>query len=162
MRQDLRSLLLAAALMAPAAAQAQPVGTTRRILPELRVDASTGTVDILHFGGGFHVNSGTYMRLALLGGLGRAWTAGQSATSYRFELQGRFHLDPARTSRFGLYGIGGITARHDDFSDWQSLIVAGAGIELPAYAHATLALEVALAGGFRFSVLTRRLTLGRR
>lgn len=154
--------LLAASTLGASSVVAQSQGNARRILPEVRADALVGTVDAVHIGGGFHANSGTYMRLALLGGYGRAWSGDRSSDSYRVEVQGRFHLDPARSSRLGLYGIGGILASHDDFADWQSRIVAGAGVELPAHARGTLALEVALAGGFRFSILTRRLRLGRR
>jgi hypothetical protein len=157
------AILAVAALTVPGRSWGQSQSTTaRRILPEVRVDGSVGDVDAAQVGGGFHVNSGTYMRLALLGGYGRTWSGDQSSLSYRIELQGRFHLDPARNSRFGLYGIGGILSNHDDFAKWQSRIVAGAGVELPAHSRATLAVDFALAGGFRFSILTRRLTLGRR
>jgi hypothetical protein len=134
----------------------------RRILPELRADAVMGDVVSGQVAAGVHITAGTYFRLALLGGVGAAWDDGERGESYRFEAQGRFHLDPLRTTRFGLYGIGGITIGHDPFSDWQSRMVVGAGVELPAYARATLALETALAGGFRVSVATRRVPLGRR
>jgi hypothetical protein len=139
-------------------AQAVP----RRILPELRADASFGDVDAVQFGGGFHVNSGTYLRLALLAGAGRAWMDQDQSDSYRFEVQGRFHLDPLRDARLGLYGIGGVMTTHDRFRDWQSRLVVGAGVELPAHGRATFAVEAALAGGFRLTLVTRRLTLGRR
>jgi hypothetical protein len=154
--------LFAASTLGASTAAAQSQGNVRRILPEVRADVVVGTVDAVQFGGGFHVNTGTYMRLALLGGSGRAWSENRSSGSYRVELLGRFHLDPARNSRFGLYGTGGILVSHDDFAHWQTRMVAGAGVELPAHARGTLAVEVALAGGFRFSILTRRLTLGRR
>jgi hypothetical protein len=142
---------------------AQTPGHARRFLPELRADATIRDgVSVAHLGGGFHVNSGTYVRLALLAGYGVAIATSESSPSYRVEVQGRFHLDPTRSSRFGLYGLGGIVSSYDDFSDWESRIVAGAGVELPAHGRATLAIEVALAGGLRISVLARRLTLGRR
>ena len=89
--------------------------------------------------------------------------AAQAATdSYRAEIQGRFHLDPLRSTRFGLYGIGGVTAGHDPFAGSQSRLVLGAGVELPAHARATLAVEAALAGGLRLSLAARRVPLGRR
>jgi hypothetical protein len=154
--------VIALAVVGSTTLPAQSQAPARRILPEVRADGSVSDVDVLHFGGGFHVNSGTYMRLALLAGYGRAWAGEQSFDSYRVELQGRFHLDPARNNRFGLYGIGGILAGHDDVAHWQSRIVAGAGVELPAHARSTIALEMALAGGFRVSLAVRRLTLGRR
>ena len=147
----------------PTLAAAQPRSNARRFLPELRADVTIQeSVTVAQLGGGFHVNSGTYMRLALLAGYGVATSGNASSPSYRAEVQGRFHLDPTRSSRFGFYGLGGILTSHDHFSDWQSRIVAGAGVELPAHGRGTVAIEVALAGGVRISVLARRLTLGRR
>jgi hypothetical protein len=100
--------------------------------------------------------------MAFLVGGGRAWDDELESSSYRIEVQGRFHLDPSRAARFGLYGIGGVSATHDQFSDWQSRLVVGAGIELAAHGRATWAIEMALAGGVRLTVATRRLTIGRR
>ena len=134
----------------------------RRILPELRADVVTGDVVSAQTAAGVHITSGTYVRVALLGGYGRAWNDEAHGASYRMEVQGRFHLDPLRTTRFGLYGLGGVVTSHDPFADWQSRLVLGAGVELPAYARATLAVEAALAGGLRISVATRRVPLGRR
>lgn len=134
----------------------------RRVLPELRADVVTGDVVTGQVAAGVHITSGTYFRIALLAGAGAAWDDHERGDSYRFEVQGRFHLDPLRTTRFGLYGIGGVMTGHDPFSDWQSRLVLGVGAELPAYARATLAVEAALAGGFRVSVATRRVPLGRR
>jgi hypothetical protein len=140
--------------------QAPPVG--RRILPEVRADVVTGDVVTAHLSAGVHINSGTYVRIAVLGGYGRAWDEDREGESYRVEIQGRFHLDPLRSTRFGLYGIGGVTTTHDPFADWQSRMVLGGGVELPAYARTTLALEAALAGGLRISLAVRRVPLGRR
>jgi hypothetical protein len=134
----------------------------RRILPELRADVVTGDILAGQLGGGFYVNTGTYVRFALLGGYGAAWDDGESGHSVRVELQGRFHMDPFRNARFGLYGLGGMATSHDPFAEWQSRLVAGAGVELPAHGRATWAIEAAFAGGFRLSLVTRRLTLGRR
>ena len=161
MSAALRTLLILAAL--PLTANAQFARTERRILPEARVDvAIRDGMSVSHAGGGFHVNSGTYLRLALLAGYGVAQTPDASSPSFCAELQGRFHLDPQRASRLGLYGIGGLVATHDDFARWQTRMVAGAGVELPAHGRATLALEAALAGGFRITIVARRLPLGRR
>ena len=144
----------------PALAGAQ--APARRVLPEARVDLVTGDVTTAHLSAGVHVTSGIYFRLALLAGYGRAWDDDRDGDSYRVELQGRFHLDPLRTTRLGLYGIGGITTTHDPFAEWQSRMVLGAGVELPAYARTTLAVEAALAGGLRISMAVRRVPLGRR
>jgi hypothetical protein len=136
--------------------------TRTRVLPELRADVVTGDVVSGQLGGGLHVNPGTYVRFAFLAGVGRAWKDHESGTSVRFEVQGRFHLDPFRNAPFGLYGLGGIATSHDPFVEWQSRLVAGAGVELPAYGRAALALEAAFAGGLRLSLVTRRLPLGER
>ena len=155
-----RTAPLIAFLPAFAGAQAPP--QTRRVLPEVRADVVAGDVVTAQLSAGVHVTSGTYFRIATFGGYGRAWDEDTQGPSYRLEVQGRFHLDPLRSTRFGLYGIGGITTTHDPFDDWQSRMVLGAGVELPAYARATLALEVALAGGLRVSLAARRVPLGRR
>ena len=118
----------------------------RRILPEVRADVVTGDVVSAQMAAGVHITSGTYVRVALLGGYGRSWKDEQHGASYRLEVDGRFHLDPLRTTRFGLYGIGGIVTSHDPFDDWQSRLVLGAGVELPAYARATLAAGNRISG----------------
>jgi hypothetical protein len=152
------ALLVAGAT--PVLGQAPPA--PRRVLPELRADFVTGAVTTAQIAAGLHITSGTYFRVAILGGFGRAWNEGVSGDSYRAEVQGRFHMDPLRSTRFGLYGIGGVTAGHDPFNDWQSRLVVGVGAELPAYARSTLAIEAALAGGLRLSLAARRVPLGRR
>jgi len=154
--------LLAVALLSTAGGSLHAQETSRRILPELRADVSFGDISLGQVAAGFHVNTGTYVRLAALAGIGGAWNESESGQSYRLELQGRFHLDPFRDARLGLYGIGGIAANHDPFTDWQSRLVVGAGVEMPAHGRATWAIEAALAGGFRLSVVTRRLTIGHR
>ncbi len=151
---------LLAAGASPVLGQAPP--SSRRVLPELRADVVAGDVTTAQITGGLHITSGTYFRVAILAGFGRAWNDGASGDSYRGEIQGRFHMDPLRSTRFGLYGIGGVTASHDPFNDWQSRLVVGVGAELPAYARSTLAIEAALAGGLRLSLAARRVPLGRR
>jgi hypothetical protein len=153
---------LALLTLLPALADAQAPPQTRRVLPEIRADVVTGDVTTAHLSAGVHVTSGTYFRIAVFGGYGRAWDDDLDGVSYRLEVQGRFHLDPLRSTRFGVYGIGGVTTTHDPFADWQSRMVVGAGVELPAYARATLALEAAMAGGLRLSLAARRVPLGRR
>ena len=149
-------------MLVPIAAPGQAPPAGRRILPEVRADVVAGDIVTAQLSVGVHITSGTYVRIGVFGGYGRAWEDDQEGPSYRLELQGRFHLDPLRSTRFGLYGIGGITTTHDPFSDWQSRMVLGAGVELPAYARSTLAFEVALAGGLRISLAARRVPLGRR
>ena len=155
------AIVLALAAMTSAASHAQEP-QRRRVLPELRADVVIGHVLSAQLAAGVHITSGTYFRVALLGGYGRAWSENETSDSYRAEVQGRFHLDPLRSNRFGLYGIGGVTAGHDSFAGSQSRLVLGAGAELPAYARTTFAVEAVLAGGLRLSLAVRRVPLGRR
>jgi hypothetical protein len=159
-RTGLGLRLTLALLCAPGTLHAQRA--KRRVLPELRADVLTGDVVSGQVALGAHVNTGTYVRFALLAGAGTAWHDGESGQSYRLELQGRFHLDPFRGAPFGLYGLAGVATSHDPFVDWQSRLVAGAGVELPAYGRAAVAFEAAFAGGLRLSIVTRRLPLGER
>jgi hypothetical protein len=163
MRKCTIALITLATLLHVAAGQAigQVVRSRRFVLPELRADVIAADPTTAHVGLGVHVNSGTYVRLAALGGVGSVWSDGERGTSYRIEFQTRFHLDPFRASRFGLYGIGGMSGTHVP-EDWHYRLVVGAGVELPAHARTAVAIETALAGGFRISVVTRRLPLGRR
>ena len=161
----LRLAVATALLLAPPlAAHGQGVTSParRRVLPELRTDVVIADVLTAHASAGVHVTSGTYFRIAVFGGFGRAWDDDRNGESYRLEVQGRFHLDPLRSTRFGLYGLGGITTTHDPFANWQSRMVLGAGVELPAHGRATLAFETAFAGGLRLSLAARRVPLGRR
>src|SRR5512145_3392890 len=88
-------IALAALMLLPGGRLAsQPV--QRRVLPELRADVSSGDVTSGHVTAGLHVTSGTYFRLAFLAGAGRAWKDHERGPAYRFEIQGRFHLDPFR------------------------------------------------------------------
>lgn len=158
----IRRLVFVSALVFGAAGVRAQDPPRRRVLPEMRLDAVVSDVGWGQLTVGAHVNTGTYARLAFLAGAGVAWTESESGTSYRAEVQGRFHLDPLRSSPFGLYGIGGIATMHDTFTGWQSRLVLGAGVELPAYARTTLAVEAALAGGLRLTTAIRRVPLGRR
>jgi len=154
--------LLAFAVLASPLPPLRAQEPVRRVLPELRVDLTISEVTSAHAAAGVHITAGTYFRVAILAGAGRAWENEAEGDSYRFEVQGRFHLDPLRSTRFGLYGIGGVATTHDPFANWQSRLVIGAGVELPAHGRATLAIESALAGGLRLSIATRRVPLGRR
>jgi hypothetical protein len=161
LKNSLRVALAVALTVVPVGQLAsQPV--QRRILPELRADVASGEVTSGHVAAGLHLTSGTYFRLAFLAGAGSAWKDHDRRSSYRFEIQDGFTWTRFGNARLGFYGIGGVAATHDPFADWQSRLVVGAGVELPAHGHATWAIETALAGGFRISIVTRRVPLGQR
>jgi len=111
-----RAALLAAAVAPTARAQSDGTG----VRPEFRTDVTSGTVTSAELGVGLHIRSGTYFRAAALAGFGTAWRDGDRSSGARIELQGRFHLDPFREARLGVYGIGGVAATHDAFQDWQA------------------------------------------
>jgi hypothetical protein len=161
-RKTPASLVVCSLLLAPPPSGVEAQAPQRRVLPELRADVAVAEARAAHIAAGFHVHSGSYVRLAMLAGVGRATRDQARSDSYRFEVQGRFHLDPFREARLGLYGIGGVVTTHDAFRDWQSRLVVGAGVELPAHGRAAIAIEAAFAGGARLSVVMRRLTIGRR
>jgi hypothetical protein len=152
------ALVLAASLVPQTEARAQAPVQIRgpaRTVPELWVDGTFGTPSSLHIGGGLQFPAGTYLRVAILGGWGRAWADGERRSSTRLEGNARFHLDPLREAGIGLYGLGGVAVINDDFEGWEANLVVGAGLELPSTGRATWAVEAALAGGFRLSVVMR-------
>jgi hypothetical protein len=144
------------------ASTAESQAPSRQALPELRIDASSGTVSSAQVGLGLRFPVGTYFRLAVIGAAGVAWDRHDRGHAARLELQGRFHLDPYRETRFGLYGIGGLAASHNPMAKFQARIVAGAGVELPTDDESAIAIEAALAGGVRLSLVWRRLSPTRR
>jgi hypothetical protein len=153
------------ALVSPAVAQGPtplqvrgPAGT----VPELRLDGTFGTPSHLQVAAGLQFPAGTYLRLALLGGLGQAWEDGEHRSISRLEGQGRFHLDPLREASLGLYGLGGVAVINDDLEGWDARLVLGAGVELPSTGRLTWAVEAAVAGGLRLSVALRGVRSGRR
>lgn len=146
-------------LPAPVSGQARPAPGP---LLEARIDLTAGDVSSATLAAGSHLRAGTYFRLALLAALGQARRGDETGNAARLELQGRFHLDPYREARLGLYGVGGIAAARDDFRGWQGRLVLGAGVELPARGRAAIAIEGAFAGGVRLSVIARRLPEDRR
>lgn len=153
------------ALVSPARAQGQtplqvrgPAGT----VPEIRLDGTFGTLSHLQVAAGLQFPAGTYLRLALLGGLGQAWQDGERRSISRLEGQGRFHLDPLQEASLGLYGLGGVAVINDDLDGWDARLVLGAGVELPSTRRLRWAVEAAVAGGLRLSVVLRGVRSGRR
>jgi len=143
---------LLVALRSPAPAQiAGPAGP----VAELRGDVVVGDRGVSQLAAGIQVPSGTYVRVAVIGGIGAAWQRGEAGRSARLEAQARFHLDPWRESAIGGYGLGGLAATWDSFERWEPRLVLGAGVELPGARGRGWAVEAALAGGLRLSVMLR-------
>lgn len=157
-----RTLLPVVASLVAATPAAGQVAGPARPAAELRLDATAAAIDVAQVTAGLQVPSGTYLRVAFLAGAGRSWQHGASAWSARFEGQGRFHLDPYREVSHGAYGIGGILLAWDRFAGWEPRLVLGAGVELPGDGGPAWALEAALAGGLRVSIVLRGASPDRR
>lgn len=155
------SSLAIALLAGPLCAQ-----TRAPVRPELRIDATSATVDRLELSGGAAVPLGTYVRVALLagGGLARDDTASasgkRSLAAARADVIARFQIDPFHQSRRGVYGGGGISYLATEGHQGRLYVAVVAGLELRDRGHVAPAVEVALGGGLRVSVALRRSASG--
>jgi len=178
-RSLVRSLarsLVALAIAAPLAAQAparltQPARSPSALTPEARLDAAFGREGGAFAGAGLFGDAGLYARVGVVAAVGLARDPsgvgpGDGARGVvpaaRLEALARFHLDPQRMARRGLYLGGGIAAalRDDAAPQWQ--LVALLGVEGPARGRVAPAVEVGLGGGVRVAVALRRARPGRR
>jgi hypothetical protein len=87
---------------------------------------------------------------------GTAWHDGEARRAAHGDVMIRFFLDPYRVSRWGVYGVGGLSALYDGFNEWRGLLVAAAGLELPSRGRATWAVEAGLGGGLRIALALRQ------
>lgn len=148
----MRGAFVAAALVAPL-----PVLQAQRPQPksEVRADLIAGTVTAAHLGAAWNVFVGPYLRTALTAGGGPARRGGEVRGSGRVEALARFHLDPLRELRAGVYGSGGLGLFYDPFNRWRPRLVALLGVEFPRHGSRAWALEVGLGGGFRAALALR-------
>jgi hypothetical protein len=65
-------------------------------------------------------------------------------------------LDPYGEARWGLYGIGGLSLRYDEFDKWRPDAVLGFGVEGPFRPHVVPSFELSLGGGIRVGMALRR------
>lgn len=135
----------------PAAAQAP-----RGAQVEGRLDAIAARTPTLQAGVGGNVPAGLYVRLAATAAAGLAVRDGATRGAARADLAARFHLDPFRESRFGLYGLAGLSAMGDGFEGWRPRVLVGLGLESRPRGGRVLAGELALGGGVRAAVVLRR------
>ncbi|MDF1502457.1 hypothetical protein [Roseisolibacter sp. H3M3-2] len=154
MRLTARPAALAAAvatyaLLAPAAARAQAA--------EARVDGIVARDGGVLAGAGLFGDAGLYARLGVvaLGGVVRA-PGGGAVAAGRLEALARFHIDPLRQSRRGIYAGGGLAAavRRGGAPAWQ--LVAQLGAEGRPRGGVAPAVEVGLGGGARVALVLRR------
>lgn len=120
---------------------------------ELRADVLLAQPTAIHAGAGVLFPVGTYLRSGVVAGAGKA----DSGASFRIDLVTAFHLDPFRESRWGPYGGGGISVRHDQDSDRQkAALLILLGLEGPARGSFAPAFELGLGGGIRAGLVMRR------
>jgi hypothetical protein len=120
---------------------------------EVRTDWIAGAATSLQFGIGAVAPLGIYTRAGVVASSTVGWRAlGNSAA--RLDAVLRFHLDPFREERWGLYGIAGAGGvRGGD--GWSAVIVVGAGLELPGRGRRVWAVEGGLGGGWRLGLAWR-------
>lgn len=130
--------------------------------PEVRLDAIAAREPTGQLGIGATLQAGTYVRWGIIGGIGAAERGGSTVGTARVDGILRFHLDPFRESRVGLYGIAGASAMDDGSRQWEPRILLGVGIEGRRRRGVVTAAELSLGGGARLAVVVRRARANRR
>jgi hypothetical protein len=129
---------------------------------ETRLEAIGARHSTVQLGAGFSAMAGVYTRLGLLASGGAARIGDRTVGTARVEGVLRFHLDPLKQSKRGLYGIVGIGAMDDGTHDWEPRLHVGVGLEGRGGRQVAPAMEVALGGGLRVALAFRGTRPGRR
>jgi hypothetical protein len=130
--------------------------------PEVRADFIDARAAAAHLGIGFSVPASTYVRLGLIGGIGRAWANGESSAGGRVDALVRFVVDPLREFRWAPYASGGVSGLYDGDTNWRAVLVGSLGVEGPQAGAIGPAIEVGFGGGLRAGFALRRAMPGRR
>jgi hypothetical protein len=133
-----------------------------RMQPEARADYINARAIAAHLGVGVSVPASTYVRLAIVGAAGQAWSDGSTSVAGRIDGLARFVVDPLRESRWAPYASGGISALYDGREGWRTVLVGVLGVEGPAAGRVVPAVEVGFGGGTRVGFAVRRAMPGRR
>jgi hypothetical protein len=120
------------------------------------VGVISGRATTAAVGAAISFGSAGYTRFTLAGSAGPAVHEGETRAAGHVDAVVRFFLDPYRSSRWGLYGAGGLSALYEGFSDWRGLLLVSAGMEFPSTGRATWALEAGLGGGWRVTIALRQ------
>ncbi len=140
------------------------------VAPELRLDGALGREGGAFGSLGAFIDAGLYARLGLVVGAGmtrgpatdRADASSAFAPAARVEAIARFHVDPQRLSRRGLYAGGGVAVALREALSPRYGLVALLGLEGEPRGSVSPAVEVGLGGGVRVAVALRRARKGRR
>jgi len=151
----IRRLILLVVAAAPLTA-ALPAQQESAFQPEGRVDALFANTSTFQVGGGGAWTIDRNVRLVALVAIGSTVDAGRASFSGRADLLGRFVLDPDRTTKWALYGAGGIGLRYEATPNWHGVLVALAGLEGPRWRKWTPFVEAGYGGGFQIGFGLRR------
>jgi hypothetical protein len=146
---------LLAALAAPVAVLAQPRAEPL-VRSEVRFDAISARVTLLHAGVGAAFRTGYNVRLHLAAGGGVALKDGERTSSARGDATLRVLLDPFGESRNGLSIGGGVSVLHDGFEKTRPVGLVVLGLEGSPRSAVVWAVEAALGGGVRVGIVLRR------
>lgn len=121
--------------------------------PEFRGDVIVSDRTAMYAGAGVLFPVGTYLRSGIIGAVGVT----EGSATFRGDLVTIFHADPFRESRWGLYGGGGVSFRHDsDISRTNAFLLGTLGIEGPPKSGFATAVEIGLGGGARAAIVLRQ------
>ncbi len=148
-------------LTASSQISAQSQSSAGRIQPEVRLEFIGARDPVVQFGAGVWLRAGTYVRIGLLGATGAAVRSDSAVLASRIDLQARYVLDPFAESRWGVYGIGGVSLMHVRGGDVEPRLVLGVGLE-GRPRRVVRAVEAGLGGGARLALAIRRAVPGRR
>lgn len=115
----------------------------------------SGATSAVQLGAAWNLYLGPYLRTSFIGAAGPARHRGEVRGSGRVEALARFHLDPQREFRVGLFGSGGIGLLYDPFSRWRPRLVALVGAEFPTRGNRAWSMEAGLGGGLRVGAALR-------
>ena len=123
------------------------------------MDAAISDRTAVYLGAGILFPFGTYLRSGLVAGAGV--TDGRG--SFRLDFTNAFHVDPFRESRWGPYGGGGISVRHDvEGGRTNPVLFVFLGLEGPLKNGRAPAFEMGIGGGIRAGIIIRTAQPNRR
>jgi hypothetical protein len=161
-------LLMSVVLASSVEAQSGP--PLPRLMNEGRVDARISRNNAVEAGWSLIIPASVYVRTALTAAGGYVRRDQRWARESRYEVTGRFLLDPFRQARYGLSFGGGVGITNSDglftapnvigqrSQRWRPFLAAFADLELRRTAGLTPALQVGVGSGVRLGLAVRSAT----
>lgn len=154
------AITIAVAGLSPHAIAQHPAA---RVSPEFRADVILGDRAAAHVGAGVQVPLGTYVRLGLIGAVGRRLDGGatrppgRSAASGRADILARFLLDPSRQTAYGLSLGGGLGLRAESGDRVRPVLLVVVDVEGRRSGRGLVpAFQAGLGDGVRLGLVLRR------